>query len=101
MQHVFPKKVFKQNAEIYRVMGNPTRLHILNYLRYKESTVTQLTKILHLPKANISQHLAILRNLRLVQVRKSGLNSYYRITDARIVEPCRILKELWERKTFA
>ena len=101
MQRVFPKKVFQQNAEIYRVMANPTRLHILNYVREREASVSELVRILDLPKANVSQHLAVLRHLRLVRIRRAGLNIYYRISDPRIVEPCRILKDLWQQKTFA
>lgn len=101
MKRVFPKRVFEQNAEIYRVMANPTRLHILNYLRMGEATVTELTKSTKASKVNVSQHLAVLRNLRLVRVRREGLHSFYRISDPRIVDPCRILKTLWEKKTFA
>ncbi len=101
MQQVLTKRTFEKNADIYRVMANPIRLHILNYLRTREASVTELTKVLKLHKANVSQHLAVLRNLRLVRVRRDGLNMYYRISDPRIVDPCRILHNLWKLKTFA
>lgn len=76
-------------------MANPTRLHILNFIRNREATVGELTQELRLRKANVSQHLAVLRHLRLVKSRRDGVNIYYRIADPKIVEPCRILRDLW------
>ncbi|MBI4094836.1 MAG: helix-turn-helix transcriptional regulator [Candidatus Liptonbacteria bacterium] len=95
----FPKTTYERNAEIYKILANPKRLEILNILKkYGERTVEQLIEILSLPKANVSQHLALLRHARLVTVRRDGLNANYTITDPRIVEPCRILRELWKNK---
>ena len=52
---------------------------------------------LKLPKANVSQHLAVLRRDRLVTVRRNGLSVYYKIADPRIVEPCRILCDILKK----
>lgn len=91
----FPRSIYERNAEIYKLLGNPKRLEILNIIRDQEATVDQLSQILNIRKANTSQHLAILRNLRVVSVRKEGKNVYYKIANPKIVEPCKILKELW------
>lgn len=98
MKSPFPKTTYARNAEIYKILANPKRLEILNLLRQHELAVEQLVKTLRLPKANVSQHLALLRHARLVTVRRNGLNAYYTITDSRIVEPCRILHQLWKKK---
>lgn len=98
MKSPFPKATYERNAEIYKLLANPKRLEILNLLKLRELSVEKLIKILMLPKANISQHLALLRHARLVAVRRNGLNAYYKITDPKIVEPCRILHELWKNK---
>lgn len=97
MKSPFPKVVYERNAHIYRILANPKRLEILNILKVKELSVEQLRKILKLPKANISQHLALLRHARLVTVRRNGLNVYYKISNPRIVEPCRILRNIWKQ----
>jgi len=96
----FPKATYERNATIYKLLANPKRLEILNLLKQKELAVEEMVKILKLPKANISQHLAILRHARLVTVRRNGLNAYYKITDPRLVEPCRILHNLWKDKSI-
>lgn len=89
-----PRTAYRQNAEIYKVLANPKRLEILNLLREQEMSVEELIKTLRIPKANMSQHLALLRHADLVTVRRNGLNAYYNIIDPRIVEPCRILHAL-------
>jgi len=89
-----PRIAYENNAEIYKILANSKRLEILNLLREQEMSVEQLIKILGIAKANVSQHLALLRHAKLVTVRRDGLNGFYNIIDPRIVEPCRILHEL-------
>ncbi len=89
-----PRVAYRRNAETYKILANPKRLEILNLLREQEMSVEQLIKTLGVSKANVSQHLALLRHARLVTVRRDGLNGFYNIIDPRIVEPCRILHQL-------
>ena len=95
MKSPFPKYVYERNAEIYRLLANSKRLEILNILKVKEMSVGGLVQLLNLSKPNVSQHLALLRHAKLVVVRRSGLNAYYKISDPKIVEPCKILRDLW------
>lgn len=89
-----PRTAYRRNAETYKILANPKRLEILNLLREQEMSVEDLVKTLGISKANVSQHLALLRHADLVTVRREGLNGYYNIIDPRIVEPCRILHQL-------
>lgn len=89
-----PRTAYRRNAETYKILANPKRLEILNLLREQEMSVEELVKTLHVSKANVSQHLALLRHAHLVTVRREGLNGYYNIIDPRIVESCRVLHEL-------
>ena len=91
----FPKEVYQRNAEIYKLLANPIRLEILNIIKTREATVDELSDIVGIRRANTSQHLSILRHLKVVKVRRNGKNIYYRIANPLIVEPCRILKEIW------
>lgn len=94
----FPKEVYERNAQIYKLLANPKRLEILNIVRNREATVDELSEIIGIKKANTSQHLSILRYLNMVTVRRSGKNAFYKISDPRIVEPCKILNEMWAKK---
>ncbi|MBI2048487.1 MAG: winged helix-turn-helix transcriptional regulator [Parcubacteria group bacterium] len=94
MQSPFPKDTYRRNAEVYKILANPKRLEILNLLKIRECSVEELQRVVGIPKANLSQHLSLLRHARLVTVRRNKLHAYYKIIDPRIVEPCRILHNL-------
>ncbi len=93
-----PRKAYERNAETYKILANPKRLEILNLLREQEMSVEDIIKTLGIAKANVSQHLSLLRHAKLVTVRRDGLKGYYNIIDPRIVEPCRILHKLAQSK---
>lgn len=92
-----PQEAYFKNAHIYKILANSKRLEILNILKLGETGVDDLLKITKLGKANLSQHLALMRHNGLVQTRRQGLNIFYRIVDPRIVEPCKILHKLRSR----
>jgi len=94
----YSKDVYKRNAELYKVMANPKRLEILNTVKDQEVTVNELSHVLGTRKSNTSQHLAYLRLVGLVITRREGKNIYYKIADPMIVEPCKIFKEIEERR---
>lgn len=77
-------------------MANPKRLEILNVIKEREATVEEISELLGVRQANTSQHLTVLRRLRVVTFRRSGRYIYYKIANPRIVEPCRIFKEIQE-----
>lgn len=93
-----PKTAYEKNSVIYKILANSKRLEILNLLREQEMPVETLVKELGINKANVSQHLALLRHARLVTVHRKGINAFYNIIDPRIVEPCRILHELSKKR---
>ena len=94
MKSPYAKEVYKKNAYLYRMLANPIRLEILNCIKNRELSVEQLIAILKLRKANVSQHLTLLRHLKLVTVRRKGLNAFYSIVDPVVVEPCRLLQKI-------
>jgi len=94
----FPKSTYNRNAEIYKILANPKRLEILNLLKNRELSVEQIVRVLKARKANVSQHLSLLRHSKLVKVRREGLNAFYTITNPKIVEPCKILHVLWRKR---
>ncbi len=92
-----PYEAYNKNALIYKVLANPKRLEILNILKIRETAVEDILSTMKLPKANLSQHLALLRHNGLIVPRREGLKVYYSIVDPRIVEPCKILHQLRHR----
>lgn len=98
MKSIPSKEIYTKNAALYRILANPKRLEILHTLKKRETSVEDLLSITRLPKANLSQHLSLMRNNGLVNSRRQGLNIFYSIVDPRIVEPCKILHQLRSKK---
>jgi|SRR3989344_406434 len=95
MKTALPKEAYNKNAHIYKILANPKRLEILNLLKANnEMSCEEMIKITKMSKANLSQHLALLRHNGLVRTRREGLSIHYKIVDKRIVEPCAILHQL-------
>jgi DNA-binding transcriptional ArsR family regulator len=90
----FNKITYQRNAAVYKVLAHPVRLEILNILKLDDHTVEELLTVVPISKANMSQHLALLRYAGVVKTQKEGLNVIYKIVDARIVEPCAVMREL-------
>jgi len=88
------KQVFNLHAEICKTLANPKRLEIIYALKEGELSAGELVKRLGIPKANVSQHLAILRQRRVVVSRRDGVNIYYNIANPKIVQACALMREM-------
>ncbi len=69
-----------QAAAMLRSMGSKWRLLVLCNLVHGEKSVGDLQRIIGLSQSALSQHLAVLRRMRLVQVRRSAQTIYYRLS---------------------
>jgi len=87
------KEFYRRHAEICKVFSNPTRLEILNLLRNREKSVTELMDETKLSQANISQHLAIMKYKGIVMSARKGKNIYYKLTNQKITRAFDIIKE--------
>src|SRR3989338_11715816 len=94
MHNDMEEKMYEMHAEVCKSMANPTRLKIMNILREGEKSVEELRKQLRLPKANLSQHLSILRQRKIVSTRRAGLNIYYKVANPKLIKACDILREV-------
>jgi DNA-binding transcriptional ArsR family regulator len=88
------KTIYELQAEICKVLASPKRIEILNALKDGEKTVSELVEILGIPKANVSQHLAIMRHKGVLKTRRKGVNIYYSISQSKIIDACNMMKEV-------
>lgn len=64
-------------VEVFKVLGDTTRLKIVKLLSAKELKVGDIVQILGLAQSSVSQHLAKLRSAKLVNERREGQVVYY------------------------
>ncbi len=71
-------------SEIFKVLGDKTRVKILFALLIRELCVCEIAELLQTTKSAISHQLRILRNMRLVKYRKDGKMAFYSLDDSHI-----------------
>lgn len=79
-------------AGVFQAMAHPTRIAILEELRNGELSANALQARLGIEQANLSQHLALLRNKRLVVNRKAGNQVFYSVRDHVLIEVLDIMR---------
>ncbi len=78
--------VHEVKASLFRVLGHPARVRILELLRDGERSVGALQSALELDSGGTSQHLAALRRIGLVESRREGTSVFYRVDDAAVFD---------------
>jgi DNA-binding transcriptional ArsR family regulator len=73
-------------SEIFKVLGDPTRLKILLALSKETLCVCDLAALLGMTNSAISHQLRLLKNLRLVKYRRTGKMAYYALDDDHVNE---------------
>lgn len=73
-------------AEIFRALGDPTRVRILDALSHEELCVCDLAAVLSLSQSAVSHQLRLLRSLRLVKARREGRMVFYALDDRHVVD---------------
>jgi ArsR family transcriptional regulator len=76
-----PQELANFKAEFFKALAHPIRIRIIDCLRNGEKGVNELSNILRIEPANVSQQLAILRVRNIVNGRKVGSNVYYSVSD--------------------
>lgn len=71
-------------ADVFKVLGEPTRLRILRVLMNQEVCVRDIADELGMGQSAVSHQLRILRDARLVQFRRDGKTVYYSLADAHV-----------------
>jgi len=72
-------------TEIFRVLGDPTRVRILDALSRSELCVGDLASRLGVTESAISHQLRLLRNIRIVRTRRAGRMIFYALDDKHVL----------------
>src|SRR5438094_3301605 len=73
-------------AETFKVLGDATRVRILDALARSEIAVCDLADAIGLTQSAVSHQLRLLRGMRLVRSRRDGRHIYYTVDDDHIAK---------------
>jgi DNA-binding transcriptional ArsR family regulator len=88
LPHPLPEDLADLIARRFRVLGDPLRVRMLDVLRDGELSVNELAERLDAGQQNVSKHLGVLADARIVSRRKQGNHVYYRIADDGVLALC-------------
>lgn len=90
----FKDSLYAEFAVLGKALANPHRLEILDLLGQGERSVEQVAREAALSLANASAHLQVLRQARLVEAEKRGLNVVYRLAAPEVFQLWRTLRDV-------
>lgn len=83
----FPSQaVFRKAAQMFKHLGDPTRLALIYKLNENEQNVGSLCGMLDQTQPAVSHHLALLKHGGVVASTRHGKNNFYRLTNAVLAE---------------
>lgn len=86
------RRLYALQAELCQVLADPVRQHLLHLIGERERTVGELVEATGLRQANVSQHLATMRQRNVVTSRRAGTTVYYALAYPEILEACAIVR---------
>ena len=88
------EEFYQLHAHLCKALAHPTRLLIIDELRDGPRSVSDLVERIGLKQSNLSQHLGILRDQRLVIARREGQVVYYSLRDPRVTQAFDLLRQV-------
>jgi DNA-binding transcriptional ArsR family regulator len=87
-------EIFERQAVICKAFAHPKRLQLLDLIGKGERAVAGLQEELGVSKANMSQHLSVLRSAGVVTTRRNGKQVYCALAIPEVKNACHLLREV-------
>ena len=86
IQLALDEQLASRTAELFRALGDTSRVRIISVLAESEMNVSALAAAVGISESAISHHMRGLRQMRLVRARKAGRQVFYRLDDDHILD---------------
>ena len=90
LRTLLPAGTVEVLAETFRVLGDPTRVRILDALADGELCVCDIASLVTMSESAVSHQLRLLRTMRLVRPRRAGRQVFYSVDDHHILDLLRL-----------
>ena len=87
---LLPDGIVQEIAATFGVLGDPTRIRILDALAAGELCVCDIATLVGISESAVSHQLRLLRGMRLVRPRRAGRQVFYSLDDQHIVQLMRV-----------
>lgn len=83
-QQMLTDEKLQDTSELFKIMGDPSRMKIIIALLTTELCVHDLSELTEISQSAVSHQLRILRQARLVRTRRQGKNTFYSLQDSHV-----------------
>ncbi len=83
---------YEKESEIFKALGHPMRLKIVEGLLHNQCNVKKIVQKLQLPQSTVSQHLGILKKAGVLVPAKEGVKTCYHVTNQTVLRIINALK---------
>ena len=86
--------LYQLKAEIFKTLGHPMRIRVLELLSEREHSVGEMLPQLGVEASNLSQHLAVLRRSGFVSTRREASTVFYSLTSLQVAELLKVAQRM-------
>ncbi len=87
-------EIYKLQADVCKIFAHDKRLEIINLLKDKEMSNSDIMRETGLSKVNVSQHMNILKSKGVIVSRREGQQLFYSIANPKIIQACTLMREV-------
>ncbi len=90
----FEKLLYEKQVSICKAFANPIRLHILDLISQRPYGASELQQELSISKANLSQHMTVLRSAGVVTTHRDGKQVYCSLAIPEVKQACHLIRDV-------
>ena len=83
--HQINEQTVQRVSQIFKALGDPTRIRILNLICCDEMSVNDMAEQLGMNQSAVSHQLRLLKTLEIVKFRREGTTLFYSVADDHIL----------------
>lgn len=93
-RHTLENEILERQVMICKAFANPTRLHILDLLGRHDWSAAELQDKLGISKANLSQHMTILKSAGIILRRRNGKEVFFSLAMPEVKQACKLIQDV-------
>ncbi len=90
----FEAMIYEKQVSICKAFANPIRLHILDMIAQRPYAASELQEQLSISKANLSQHMTILRAAGVITTHRQGKQVYCSLAIPEVKQACQLIRNV-------
>jgi ArsR family transcriptional regulator len=87
-------EIFERQVLICKAFANPVRLHILDLIAVRPCAASELQERLSISKANLSQHMTVLKSAGVVVTRREGKQVFFSLAIPEVKQACHLIRDV-------